>query len=202
MTFGVFLFALGIVVSIQANIGYAPWEVFHVGLSITTGLTIGVASIIVGIVVVIIVTASGEKFGIGTLLNIIVAGLFVDLIFYMDVIPLGWNLVSGIVMLIIGMFIISFGSYYYMRSAFGVGPRDNLMVVLTRRTKLPVGLCRGLVELTVTVAGWFLGGMVGIGTIISVIAVGFCIQIVFALFKFDVTKVQHENLKQTFGRKR
>jgi len=85
-----------------------------------------------------------------------------------------------------------------MKSAFGAGPRDNLMVVLNRKTKLPVGICRSIVELSVTLAGWMLGGMVGIGTVISIIAIGFCIQITFAIFKFNPAAVEHETLKQTF----
>jgi len=72
------------------------------------------------------------------------------------------------------------------------------MVVLARRTKLPVGLCRSILELVVTIIGWFLGGMVGIGTIIAVIVIGFCIQIVFRFFKFDITSVKHETLRETF----
>jgi uncharacterized membrane protein YczE len=74
------------------------------------------------------------------------------------------------------------------------------MVVLKRKTKLPVGVCRSFVELTVTLAGWRLGGMVGIGTVISVVAVGFCIQLVFTIFKFNAAAVEHETLKQTFDR--
>ena len=65
--YGTFLYAFGIVLTIKANIGYAPWEVFHVGLSLTTGMTIGVASIVAGIVIVAIVTISGEKIGLGTM---------------------------------------------------------------------------------------------------------------------------------------
>jgi uncharacterized membrane protein YczE len=72
------------------------------------------------------------------------------------------------------------------------------MVVLKRKTKLPVGVCRSVVELAVTLAGWRLGGMVGIGTVISVVAVGFCIQLVFTIFKFNVAAVKHETLKQTY----
>jgi uncharacterized membrane protein YczE len=198
---GVFLFALGIVISIQANIGYAPWEVFHVGLSLTTGLSIGVASIIAGIVVVIIVTLSGEKFGLGTVFSIVVTGLFIDMIMYIGLIPISSDLITGIIMLIIGLFIISIGSYLYMKSAFGAGPRDNLMVVLNRKTKMPIGVCRSLVELAVTIAGWLLGGMVGIGTIISVVVIGFFIQIIFAVFRFDAAKVEHETIRQTFRRR-
>ena len=195
---GLFLFALGIVLTINANIGYAPWEVFHVGLSLTTGISIGIASIIVGIVILVVVTACGEKIGLGTILNVVLIGVFIDLIMVVGVIPVLANFISGVIMLIAGMFIISVGSYFYIKSAFGVGPRDSLMVLVKRKTNFPVGVCRGAIELTATLVGWLLGGMVGIGTVISVIAIGFCIQITFTILKFDVATVKHETLKQTF----
>ncbi|MCL2141264.1 MAG: hypothetical protein FWH46_00050 [Methanimicrococcus sp.] len=196
--YGTFLYALGIVLTIKANIGYAPWEVFHVGLSLTTGMTIGVASIVAGVVIVAIVTICGEKIGLGTIVSMVFTGVFIDLIMMIDIIPLAADLAVGILMLIVGLFIISVGSYFYIKSAFGAGPRDNLMVVLNRKTKLPVGVCRSAVELSVTITGWLLGGMVGIGTVISVIAIGFFIQVTFALFKFDAAAVEHETLKQTY----
>ena len=198
MLIGLFLYGLGIVLTINANIGYGPWEVFHVGIANQTGLSIGVASIVVGIAIVVIVTLFKEKLGFGTVASMILTGVFIDLILYMKVIPIPSNIALGIIMLVAGLFIISIGSYFYIKSAFGAGPRDNLMVVLNRKTKLPIGVCRGMVELTVTLIGWLLGGMVGIGTIISGFAIGFCVQITFAAFKFDVTSVQHEPLAQTY----
>ena len=193
---GLLLFALGIVMTIKADIGYAPWEVFHAGLAYTTGISIGVATIIAGAVILIIVTALGEKLGLGTLLSMILTGLFIDLI--MMLIPVMESFVLGIIMLIAGLFVVSIGSYFYIKSAFGAGPRDNLMVVLNRKTRLPVGVCRSIVELIVTLTGWLLGGPVGVGTVVSVVAIGLCIQITFAIFKFDAASVQHETLRQTY----
>ena len=197
MMIGLFLYAVGIVLTINANIGYAPWEVFHVGLTLKTGLSLGIISIIVGVLIAIIVTALGEKLGFGTISNMIFIGLFIDIIILNKIIPIAKSHVIGTVMLITGLFIISIGSYFYIKSAFGVGPRDNLMVVLARKTKLPVGLCRLLVELFATTVGWFLGGMVGVGTVISVVAIGFFIQLVFKILRFDITKVKHETLGET-----
>jgi len=197
MVTGQAFFALGIVMTIRANIGYAPWDVFHVGLTNVTGLSLGVVSILVGTVIVIIVTILGEKFGLGTICNIILIGVFLDIIF--PHIPIANNRINGTIMLIAGLFIISLGSYLYIKSAFGAGPRDSLMVALTRRTKLPVGLCRGVLELFVTTIGWFLGGMVGFGTVIFVISIGFCIQLTFKVFRFDVKAVKHETLRDTYA---
>ena len=198
LIFGLFLYSLGIVLSIRANIGYAPWEVFHVGLAQKTGISIGTASIFVGVAIVGIIVVLGEKIGLGTLLNMVLIGVFIDLIFMLNVIPKQEKLVFGILMLIIGLFVISIGSFFYIKAAFGAGPRDSLMVVLNRKTHLPVGVCRSTIELTVTVIGWILGGMVGIGTVISVIAIGFIIQLTFALFRFVPATVKHETLRETY----
>ena len=195
---GQMLFGLGVSMTIMANVGYAPWEVFHAGLGNVMGLTIGVVSIIAGAVILIIVTALGEKIGLGTILGMTLTGVFIDLTLYIGFIPLAEEFYIGVIMLIGGLFVISLGTYFYIKSAFGAGPRDNLMVVMTRKTKLPVGLCRGAVEALATLIGWLLGGMVGYGTIISAVAVGFCIQITFRILRFDPTAIKHENLAETF----
>ena len=196
VTGGLIFFAFGVVLTIRANIGFAPWDVFHVGLATTIGFSIGLASILVGLLIAGIALLLGEKLGLGTIMNMWLVGVFIDIIF--PHIPTAANTIIGIVMMFAGLFSISTGSYFYMKSAFGVGPRDSLMVALTRRTKLPVGLCRGIIELCATIAGWFLGGMVGFGTVIFVIAIGFCIQITFRIFRFDATAVKHETLRDTY----
>ena len=198
LVFGLFLFALGIVFAIQAHIGYAPWEVFHVGLSTTVGITIGTANIITGVAIGIIAVLLGEKFGIGMIFNMFLIGIFIDLIMLPNIIPISGHLGVGLAMMLLGLVLISVGSYFYIKSAFGAGPRDSLMLALNRRTKMPVGVCRGLLELTATIGGWFLGGMVGVGTVFFVIMIGLCIQMIFKLFKFEAKSVQHETICQTY----
>ncbi len=195
---GLFLYAVGIVVTLNANIGYAPWEVFHVGFSKTTGISLGTASIIVGAIILILTILLGEKVGLGTILNMVLIGVFLDVILGLHIIPSTHNFAIGILMLIAGLFIIALASYFYIGSAFGAGPRDSLMVALTRKTRLPVGVCRGTIELLAVFAGWRLGGMFGIGTIISAFAIGFCVQTTFKLLRFDTTKIQHETLGLTY----
>lgn len=206
LTWGLFLFALGIVCTMNANIGYAPWDVLHVGIVKTTGISIGTASIIVGVIIAVIAVLLGEKLGLGTILNAVLIGIFIDVILKLQAVPLAANLVSGISMLMTGLFIIALGSYFYIKSGFGAGPRDSLMVALTRKTILPVGLCRGIIELLAVLAGWALGGTVGIGTVISAFAIGFCIQITFKWLNFDVKAVENETLgytlKMLFGNKK
>lgn len=195
---GLFLYAVGIVVTMSAHIGYAPWDVFHVGLGKVAGMSIGNASIITGLVIGIITIILGEKLGLGTILNMVLIGFFLDIIMKLHIIPVLDNMFLGIIMLIVGLFIISLASYFYIGSSFGAGPRDSLMVALTRKTGLSVGLCRGSIELIAAIVGWLLGGMLGIGTVISALAIGFCVQTSFKLLKFDATLVKHETLDVTY----
>lgn len=198
LNIGLFLYALGITLTLTAQIGYAPWEVLHVGLAKTCAVSIGTVSIVIGFLILLVTAYFGEDVGIGTIANMIVIGLELDLILYLDILPYAESLLSGVVMLISGLFIIAFGSYFYIASAFGAGPRDSLMVLVTRKTGLPIGVCRGAIELTAVAVGWYLGGLVGIGTVISALAIGFCIQITFRLLRFDATKIRHERLQETF----
>jgi uncharacterized membrane protein YczE len=182
----------------NAHIGYAPWDAFHVGLGKTTGISIGTASIITGVVIGIIAIVLGEKLGLGTILNMVLIGIFLDMIIAFHIVPVLNNIFLGIIMLVAGLFIIALASYFYIGSAFGAGPRDSLMVALTRKTGLPIGVCRGSIELIAALIGWILGGMLGIGTVISAMVIGFCVQTTFKLLKFDATFVNHETLDVTF----
>lgn len=195
---GLLLYAFGIVITMNAHIGFAPWDVFHAGLAKITGLNFGTASIITGVAIVLITLFLGEKLGLGTILNMVLIGVFLDLLIEFHIIPVAGNIILGILMVIAGLFIIALASYFYIGSAFGAGPRDSLMVALTRKTGLPVGVCRGTIELIAVIIGWRLGGMLGIGTIISAFAIGFCIQVTFKLLKFDATAVKHETFDQTW----
>jgi len=198
LIFGLFLYALGIVITLKAHVGYAPWDVLHVGLAKTTGMTIGLASILVGILIVAIAFFLGEKLGLGTILNMILIGVFLDFILKLNLIPAMDNFIWGVIMLIVGLFVISLATYFYIGSGFGAGPRDSLMVSLARKTKLPIGFCRGTIEVIAVVVGWKLGGMVGIGTVIAALAIGFCIQITFRVLKFDAKKVDHQTVAETY----
>ena len=183
---------------LQANIGFSPWDAFHDGLAQTIGTTIGLASILVGIVILISAHLAKEKFGLGTIVNMILVGVLIDFILWLDVIPLSHGFLTGVPMLIGGMFLIGFGSYYYIGAGFGAGPRDNLMVIMMRRTKKSAGICRATVECCAVAAGWLLGGMVGLGTVLSAFGLGACVQISFRICRFDAKAVKHETLAETF----
>jgi len=198
LNWGLFICSVGIVFMLNANIGYAPWDVFHAGLAKSFGISIGIASILVGLVICFVTVALGEKLGLGTIFNMVMIGLFIDMLLFLKAIPIASNFYYGMIMLAIGMILLSYGSYHYIASAFGAGPRDSLMVAITRKTGWPVGICRGWIEVLAAFAGWKLGGMFGIGTVISALAIGFFIQTTFKFLKFDPTMVQHETLSETF----
>lgn len=196
---GLFLYSGGVAVTLKAQIGYLPWDVFHTGLARFTGMSIGTATIAAGGVIIALVLLLREKIGLGSILNLILVGSFLDLILWVNLIPTAKGFGVGLVMLIAGLFLIALGSYFYIGSGYGAGPRDSLMVALAKKTRLPIGVCRGVVELTALAIGWRLGGLVGLGTVIAALLVGLCLQLVFRLFRFDATLVKHQGLGEALA---
>lgn len=188
---GLFLFAVGIVLTINANLGLAPWDVFHQGIVYLTGITMGQASIGVGIILVIINAALGERVGWGSLGNMLFIGLFMDLIMLNYLIPIATDLISGLIMMFLGMFIVGVASYFYIGAGLGSGPRDGLMIALTKKTNRSVRFIRNSIEISALIVGYLLGGFIGIGTLIMSVALGYIIQFIFKLFRFNVKQVQH-----------
>ncbi|WP_458862108.1 YczE/YyaS/YitT family protein [Acidaminobacterium chupaoyuni] len=180
----------------RANLGFTAWNCFHQGISLTTGVTIGMANTLVGMVILCADLALHERIGIGSICNMLLIGPFTDLIIAWDVLPTMQTWYTGVGMMIIGMFVVAFGTCFYISSQFGAGPRDSLMVALARRTGLKPGWCRIGIETTVTVIGWFLGGPVGVGTLIGAFGQGTCLQGVFQLMHFKPTEIHHENFRE------
>ncbi|MGE4454675.1 MAG: YitT family protein [Sphaerochaeta sp.] len=200
LSIGLFVYAVGIVLTMQAHIGYSPWDVFHAGLSQLFSMKIGTMTILVGILLGIVVLLGGEKIGIGTICNMVVIGLFINLLLDSGLFPERSHPLSGVIQMVVGLFVISFASYLYISSGYGAGPRDSLMVFLSRKTGWSSGTCRGLLEVAVSLAGFLLGGMLGWGTLLSALMIGLCIQITFSLLRFDPKKVHHENMVDSWMR--
>jgi uncharacterized membrane protein YczE len=201
---GLFLYALGIVLTINANLGLAPWEVFHQGLSNNIGITMGQASIYVGIVFVILDSLFGERLGWGTLFNMIFIGAFLDILMLNHLVPVFQSIVPRFIMMLLGMFTIGIASYFYISAGLGSGPRDGLMIALTKRTSKSVRFLRNCIEFTVLVIGYILGGSVGIGTVIMALTAGYFVQFAFKIFKFNVKETKHrfidEDIKYLYER--
>jgi uncharacterized membrane protein YczE len=188
---GLFLYALGIVMTINANLGLAHWEVFHQGLSNNIGITMGQASIYVGIIFVVLDSLFGERLGWGTLSNMIFIGVFLDILMLNHLVPVFQSVVLRTIMMLLGMFIIGIASYFYISAGLGSGPRDGLMVALTKKTTKSVRFLRNCIEFSVLVIGYFLGGSVGIGTVIMALSGGYFVQFAFKLFKFNIKETKH-----------
>lgn len=191
---GFILCASSTVFMLNSNLGLSPWDVFHQGISNVTGLTIGQANILSSVVVIIIGIALRQRIGIGTLFNIIMVGKFVDIINESNIIPVANNLFSGIIMMMIGMFVMGYGCYLYIGCELGCGPRDGVMVGLSSKLRKPIKLIRGSIEVFVLIIGFLLGGKVGIGTLISAFSIGYCIQLVFKIRNFDAVNVRHKSI--------
>ncbi|NLO97607.1 MAG: hypothetical protein GX091_06005 [Peptococcaceae bacterium] len=191
LAIGLFLYPCGIVMTINADLGLSTWDVLHQGISKTTGITMGQASIIVGIAIIITTSFLGERLGWGTLGNIIVIGVLLDFFLYHHVFPTFDSFIPSFIMLIVGIATMGLATYFYMSAELGSGPRDSLMVALKKRSKKSVRFIRFSIESVATFIGFLLGGKVGIGTLVMVVTIGYFIQFFFNLFKFDISKVQH-----------
>lgn len=197
---GLLVSSVGITMMLQANVGLEPWSVLQQGIAQTCGITYGLSSILVGAAVILIAIACGERVGLGTVANIILCGIFIDTLLALGWIPLMTGLASGVLMLLAGLELLALGTWMYMRSALGSGPRDALMVAMARKTGRSVGLCRAAVELVIIFVGWRLGGQVGLGTVISALGLGTLFNLNFALLRFDAAALHQEDLAETLDR--
>ena len=194
---GLVFFATGMCMTIQANLGRAPWDVLHHGISLVTGLTIGQGNIMMSVVVLTIGLLMKERIGVGTLCNAFLVGNFLDMVMASGLVPLMHGFIPGFLMLVAGMVVMSFASFFYIGSAFYAGPRDLLMVSLTKKTGKPLGLIRNCIEFVAFLGGLILGGQYGIGTLLYALLLGPIMQFVFRLFHFDVKTIQQDALPDT-----
>jgi uncharacterized membrane protein YczE len=173
---GLALIGIGIAFTKRANLGLGPWDALGDGLAQLAGIQLGTASIIVGTLVLLFWIPIREKPGVGTVMNIVLVGAFTDMALAVVRSPSGVLLQS--VWLMAGLLLVGLGSVLYLGSQLGAGSRDGLMLGLSRKTGWSLHLTRTALELSVLVAGWFLGGAVGVGTVLIALAIGPLIQII------------------------
>lgn len=195
---GLFICALGSVCLLKSNLGLSPWDVLHQGISKITGITIGQASITIGILITILDLFLGQPIGLGTVLNFILIGIFVDLLLFIDIIPLGNNILLKVFEVLAGIFFYAYGTYLYMSQGMGCGPRDGFMQILTKKLNKPVGFIKNSIEIFAFVSGWLLGGKFGVATILTALITGTLLQKIFKFYKIDVKKLHHRNIKEEF----
>lgn len=192
---GYFICAVGMVMTINAQLGALPWDVLHQGIGNVTGLTVGKANIIVGFIIIVLDILFGEDIGWGTVFNMIFIGVFMDILMINELIPIFNNFLPSFIMMLLGLLILGYGVFIYIGAGFGAGPRDGLMVALTKRTNKSVRFIKNSIEILVLIVGYFLGGYVGIGTAILSIMGGYFFQFAFKTVNFNVGEVEHRFIK-------
>lgn len=198
LVFGLFLFAAGAYLMVQANIGLSSWWALDVGLANLTGIDYGTVHNVVALAVLLLDILLKEKIGWGMVADALLIGTFIVIFNQFQAVPLFQTLHEGVACTIAGLLLCGIGSYYYMDAGFGCGPRDALMVALCRRfPQVPVGVIRVFLEGAALLTGWALGAKIGIGTVIATVGMGISIQFVFRMAKFDVTRVHNENIMET-----
>lgn len=187
---GLFCFALGIVLTLRSGLGLGPWDVLHQGLTRHVPLTFGEASIVAGFVVLLVGWLLGQRPGLGTVLNMVLVGVFIDLITWSRLVPsfAGSAWPARLAVDALGVAVVGLGSAWYIKADLGAGPRDGLMLVLARRAGGRVALIRATLELSVLATGFVLGGTAGLGTLVFAFGVGPAVGLAFRLFRIEAHK--------------
>lgn len=195
-----FINGLGVYLTIHASIGAGPWDVFHIGLSKTLGILYGNASIAVSLSILIIDILMKEPIGIAMFIDAFVVGKAVDFFTALNIVPVPKTILGGIGMILVGLVIMGYTQYFYMKAALGCGPRDTLLVGLAKLFhKIPIGAVSIALLSIATVTGWFMGGPVGIGTLVNVFCCGPIMQLAFASVHFDATGIRHQTLAEAWS---
>lgn len=178
---GLILFGVAIVCMLESQLGLPPWDVLHYGIAEHTPLPLGTAGIVVGLIIVVISWLLGTAPGFGTIANAVVIGLSIDVLSSIDAIDAlsGSGLALRTGLLISGVVLFGVGSAFYIGAGMGAGPRDSMMMMLSRRTGKRIGLVRATMEITVLLTGLALGGIAGIGTLTLALLVGPVVELAF-----------------------
>jgi uncharacterized membrane protein YczE len=167
---GLVLYGVSMALQVRAGLGLDPWDVFHQGVSEHTGLTFGTVVVITGAVVLLAWIPLRQRPGIGTVSNVIVIGIAVDVA--LALLPEAGSSPVAVAMLLAGVGLNGVASGAYIGAGLGPGPRDGLMTGLVRRTGGSIRVVRTSIELTVLAVGAALGGTVGIGTVLYALSIG------------------------------
>ena len=183
LVFGLFVFALAIVLLLESRLGLSPWDVLNQGIARHSPLSFGAANVVVGLAILLLAWALGGAPGLGTVANAVLVGTFIQLLTSIDgVADLSSRpLDARIGLLVAGIALVGPATAFYIGADFGAGPRDTLMLVGARRTGRRVGVVRATIEASALVAGIVLGGTFGVGTVALALLVGPAVEASFAL---------------------
>jgi uncharacterized membrane protein YczE len=196
---GLLVFALGVHLTIFANIGLAPWDCLGMGIAKHTPLNYGLAMTFMAVAILGIDLLLKERVGYGTVIDALLTGNFVQMYNDLNPFPLNTNIWTGIALMTGGFVLMALGMWIYMKGEQGCGPRDALLVGLGKRVpKIPIGIVEILLWAAVLLGGWLLGGPVGIGTLICAFLQGPIMQLAFQSVRFDATTIRHQRLSDSF----
>jgi len=170
LVFGLFLFGLGESLLITSGAGVGPYTVLAQGISNLTGWSIGLSTFVISIFVLLMWIPLKQKPGMGTILNAFIIALTIEFSVYY--LPYPETYPMQILQVIVGVLIIGIGSGFYLIANLGAGPRDGLMIGLQKKTNLPIYSIRTIIEVSVVIVGWLMGGVVGLGTAIFAFGIG------------------------------
>ena len=175
LCFGLSLFGLGEGLLIVSFTGASPWSVLAQGISLNVNLTIGTITLLISIAVLILWIPLGQKPGMGTILNALIIAIMIDLC--IKYVPTPSNFINQLILAVISVITVGIGGGIYLVSNLGAGPRDGLMIGLQKLTNFPIAVVRATLEISVVSIGWYLGGTVGVGTLLFAFGIGPCVAL-------------------------
>ena len=183
LCFGLSLFGLGEGLLIVSFTGASPWSVLAQGISLNVNLSIGTITLLISVAVLILWIPLGQKPGMGTIFNALIIAIMIDLC--IKYVPTPSNYIHQLILAVISVIMVGIGGGIYLVSNLGAGPRDGLMIGLQKLTNFPIAVVRATLEISVVSIGWYLGGTVGIGTLLFAFGIGPCVAL--GLYLVDKT---------------
>ena len=183
LCFGLSLFGLGEGLLIVSFTGASPWSVLAQGISLNVNLSIGTITLLISIAVLILWIPLGQKPGMGTIFNALIIAIMIDLC--IKYVPTPSNYIHQLILAVISVITVGIGGGIYLVSNLGAGPRDGLMIGLQKITNFPIAVVRATLEISVVSIGWYLGGTVGVGTLLFAFGIGPCVAL--GLYLVDKT---------------
>ena len=175
LCFGLMLFGLGEGLLIVSFTGASPWSVLAQGISLNINLSIGTITLLISIAVLMLWIPLGQKPGMGTIFNALIIALMIDLC--IKFVPTPSNYINQLILAVISVITVGIGGGIYLVSNLGAGPRDGLMIGLQKVTNFPIAAVRATLEISVVSIGWYLGGTVGVGTLLFAFGIGPCVAL-------------------------
>tara|TARA_Y100000022_G_scaffold141184_1_gene123008 strand:+ start:16 stop:663 length:648 start_codon:yes stop_codon:yes gene_type:complete len=175
LCFGLILFGIGEGLLIVSFAGASPWSVLAQGISLNVNLSIGVITFFISVTVLILWIPLRQKPGMGTIFNALIIALMIDVC--IKFVPTPNNYINQLILAAVSVLTVGIGGGIYLVSNLGAGPRDGLMIGLQKVTNLPIAAVRAFLEISVVSIGWYLGGTVGVGTLLFAFGIGPCVAL-------------------------